>query len=196
MRFAIMILALALLVPAGVSRADVGTPQPVPKPARPAIDDHPGEEEDTQDPRQQAERYYRDASDEVARGNKDLAAGNSRSAEDEFRRALQRGRDAVTLDSTYAEAWNLVGFTSRMLGDYPGSLTACRAALRQKPDFAPAHEDLGEGLLESGDPAGAGEQLEALRRIGDTALVAQLQVAIDRWHAAHPDSTTAGPSAR
>ncbi len=190
MRASIVPSALALLLAlAPPALASYGSPPPsTPRDGGDAA----RASDEARTPRQQAEPYYHDAYDDVVKGTRELASGDARKAEKRFRRALDRSREAVGIDSTYAEAWNLVGFTSRKLGDYPHSFEAYRAALRQKPDFALAHEYFGEGLLETGDLAGALEHLAALRRIGDAALTAELQGAVDRWRAAHPDSTTVG----
>lgn len=137
--------------------------------------------------REQAERYYRDAYDDVTKGSKDLAGGKAGPARKKFARALDHSREAVELDSTYYQAWNLVGFTSRQLGDYPHSFAAYRVALRLKPDYALAREYYGEGLLETGDLPGALEQLEWLRKLGDAEELADLQGAVDRYRVAHPE---------
>lgn len=192
--------AVVLLLAAPAAWADYGSKPSLPAPARPG-GDTPSSTDAAQTPRQQAEWYYRDAYDGVVKGSKELAAGNAKSAGKRFRRALDRSREAVALDSTYAEAWNLVGFTSRKLGDYPHSFEAYRVALRIQPDFALAHEYYGEGLLETGDLAGARLQLAALRRldagaVGDVSLADELQGAIDRYVAAHPDSTASGAAAK
>lgn len=99
--------------------------------------------------------------------------------------ALDRSREAVEYDSTSAEAWNLVGFSSPKLGDYPGAFAAYRTALRLKPDFALALEYYGEGLLETNDVAGARVQLAALRRTGAHESIVELEEAIEQWEKAH-----------
>src|SRR5882724_6746836 len=137
--------------------------------------------------RQQALPYYKDAYDDVMKGSKELAAGKDKSAKKRFDRARDHSREAAQLDSTYYEAWNLVGFTSRKLGDYPGSFAAYQVALRLKPDFALAREYYGEGLLETGDFAGAMQQFEWLKKIGDQQQLAELQKSIDKYRAAHPE---------
>jgi tetratricopeptide (TPR) repeat protein len=135
--------------------------------------------------RQQADLWFRDAYKDVEKGSAELADGNAGSAQKKFKRALERSRRATELDSTYYQAWNLVGFTSRKLGDYPAAFAAYAVAIRLKPDFAQAREYLGEGLLETGDLAGARVQLAALVKIGDAGQVADLQAAITKYEAAH-----------
>ena len=201
MRHLLRSLPVALVLVASSAWADYGSKPSMPAPSRGAGDTPASPTGAAQTPRQQADWYYREAYDGVVKGSKDLQGGNAKGAEKKFRRALDRSHEAVALDSTYAEAWNLIGFTSRKLGDYPHSFEAYRVALRIKPDFALAHEYYGEGLLETGDLAGARTQLAALRRIdaesvGDVSLTNELQASIDRYVAAHPDSTASGAGSR
>jgi tetratricopeptide (TPR) repeat protein len=136
-------------------------------------------------PRQQADQWYRDAYKDVEKGSQELADGKTENAQKKFRRALERSRRATELDSTHYQAWNLVGFTSRKLGDYPAAFAAYKVAIRLKPDYAQAREYYGEGLLETGDLAGARVQLAALEKIGDEAQTADLRNAIAKYEAAH-----------
>lgn len=142
-------------------------------------------------PRQQAERMYSDAYDEIEKAKLDERAGKGKNAEKRFRRAADRAQSATELDSTYHEAWNLLGFASRKLGDYPKSLAAYRTSIRRAPNYAPAREYYGAALLESGDVAGAEKQLEWLRRLGANDLATELDRAIapHRKASAAPDST-------
>jgi tetratricopeptide (TPR) repeat protein len=189
MRHRSVLTLLALAVLATPAFASYGSKPSLPQPG--ASTSGAGSEQDAGDAgsqREQADRYYRDAYDDVMKGSQDLAAGRAGPAKRKFQRALERSREAVELDSTRSEAWNLVGFTSRQLGDHPHSFAAYRVALRLKPDFALAREYYGEGLLETGDIDGALEQLAWLRRIGDAEQLADLQAAVDRYRAAHPDA--------
>lgn len=115
-------------------------------------------------PRQEAERLYADARDEVEKAKKDLEAGKSKNAEKKFRKALDRGEHAVEIDPKYHEAWNLVGYASRHLKNYDRALAAYEKCLALKPDYAPAREYLGEAYLELGQPEKAREQLAWLKR--------------------------------
>ena len=145
--------------------------------------------------RQQADQWYGDAYDDVTKARQDLTDGNAKDAEKKFKRALDRARHAVEADSTYHQAWNLIGFAARKLGDYPQSLAAYQTCLRIKPDFAPAREYYGEALLETGDVKGAEEQLSWLQRLNAGDLVTQLQAAITAHGGAHADSTAAPAAA-
>ena len=144
--------------------------------------------------RAQAERYYSDGYNDIAKAGKEADKGKKDSSLKRYRRARERCQQAVQLDSTYHEAWNLVGFTSRKLGDYPASFAAYRVALRLKPDFALAYEYYGEGLLETGDLAGAREQLAALSKCGTPELIAELEASISKYVATHPEPATATPA--
>lgn len=136
--------------------------------------------------RQQAEQWYGDAYDDITKAKKGTADGKAKAAEKSYRRAIERAQRAVEYDSTYHEAWNLIGFASRKLGDYPKSLAAYRTALKIAPDYAPAREYYGEALLETGDWNGAREQLAWLQKQGvDQAK--ELETAIDAWQKAHPE---------
>lgn len=181
-RLALIVAACALLAPPAF--ADYGRTPP-PPPASGGSSSEPSREPGVAlTPRQQADVSYRDAYNDVAKATAELEQGKKDSAIKKLKRALERSRRAVELDSTYTEAWNLVGFTSRKLGDYPAAFAAYRTAIRQNPRYAQAREYYGQGLLEQGDLAGAREQLGWLRRIGDTALQAQLQSSIDKYEAA------------
>src|SRR5215831_3940666 len=68
--------------------------------------------------RQDAERAYALAYEDLAKAKKDETAGNTKNAQKKYKKALERVENAVSLDPNYAEAWNLVGYASRKLGDY------------------------------------------------------------------------------
>lgn len=93
-------------------------------------------------PRQEAERWYGDAYDEIAKAKKEIADGKAKNADKRFRKAMERGERAVELDSTYHEAWNLVGYGARKLKLYDKALAAYERCLTIKPDYAPAREYL------------------------------------------------------
>lgn len=184
---------IALALGATVAFADYGSKPPAPPRPEPGSSETPADATDPS-PKQQADLWYRDAWKDVEKGSQELAAGRAENAQKKFQRALERSRRATTLDSTHYQAWNLVGFTSRKLGDYPSAFAAYAVAIRLKPDYAQAREYYGEGLLETGDLGGARAQLAALEKIGDAALTAELRGAIAKYVAAHgapADSTAA-----
>ncbi len=186
---ALVVVAAALTSPAN---ADYGKPPPAPSTPQGGSGE-PQAQGAQMTPRQMAESSYRDAYDDVAKATAEAAAGKTESARKKFKRAFDRSTRAVEYDSTHTEAWNLVGFSSRKLGDYKAAFAAYRTAIRQNPRFALAREYYGQGLLEQNDLAGAKSQLSWLRRIGDEALTAQLAAAIEKYEAAHTAPATMKP---
>lgn len=130
-------------------------------------------------PRQQAEALYADGYDEMLKAKQDYADGKAKNAEKKLKRSLDRGQRAVELDSTYHEAWNLVGYASRKLGKYDDALAAYQHCLRIKPDYAPAREYLGEAYVELKQLDKAKEQLAALEQLNATEDAATLRAAIE-----------------
>ena len=150
-------------------------------------------------PREEAEQLYASAYEQVAQARKDLAGGKAKNAEKRFRQARELGEKAVALDRDYHEAWNLVGFAARKLGDYEKAFEAYEKCLAIKPDYAPAREYLGEAWLEKGDAGRARAQLALLEGYGERATedARTLRTAIEAYDAAHAatdaaDSTGAG----
>ena len=185
MRSPILPAAVLVAVLATTAAANMGG-SPPPEPAAPPQGEIKPTESQTA--RQQAEQLYGGAYDDVAKANKDLAGGKEKNAQKKLKHALERAADAVALDSTYHEAWNLVGYASRKLGDYPRSLAAYDHCLRIKPEYAPAREYLGEALVELGRIREAREQLAWLQRLNAADQSTTLAARIDAWQAAHPDS--------
>src|SRR5204863_7251833 len=66
---------------------------------------------------------------------------------------------------TSADVLNYLGYTHRMLGDYPGSLDFYQQALARDPDHKGAREYLGELYLKMNQLANASAQLTALTRL-------------------------------
>lgn len=131
-------------------------------------------------PRQQAEAWYHDAYEDVAKANEALAAKkpDAKKSDKLFRRAIERAGRALELDGRYPEALNLQGFAWRKLGDFERSVAAYQACLELKPDYAAAREYYGQALLAKGDRAGAEGQLEWLKRLKADDLAKQLEAAI------------------
>jgi tetratricopeptide (TPR) repeat protein len=150
-------------------------------------------------PRQQAEVLYADGYDEVQKAKRDIADGKAKNAEKKLKRALDRGLRATELDTTYHEAWNLIGYAARKLGDYDRSLAAYERCLRLKPGYAPAREYLGEAYVELGRLDDARAQLGWLVRLGADEETRTLKGAIEAAEAkagARPaDGAGASPDA-
>jgi tetratricopeptide (TPR) repeat protein len=137
--------------------------------------------------RQEAERSYGQAYEEIAKAKKDLEAGKTKNADKRYKRALESAERATALDARYHEAWNLVGYAARKLKDYPKAFAAYEKCLAVKPDYAPAREYMGEAYLERGDLTKAREQLVLLERLSGEEDAKDLRAAIEIYEKAHPE---------
>ena len=88
-----------------------------------------------------------------------------------YREARERFEAATKADPSVKEAWNLVGYTSRRLGDYEASLAAYEKALALNPTYSEAIEYRGEAYL-------------ALNRVDDAKTAYLTLFAGSRAHAA------------
>ena len=146
--------------------------------------------------RAEAQKSYTKAWDLSEDAKKDLAGGKSDAAKKRFGKALKKFKEAAEIDPTYYEAWNMIGFCSRKTGDLPASLAAYQKCLEIEPEYAQAHEYLGETYLGMNDVAKAKEQLMWLvARKSDQA--GELATKIEAFEksgpgAAQPDSTAKG----
>jgi len=185
-----LILIVALAAPAFANMGGSPAPEPASNP--------PGEVKAVAavTPRQQAEQLYGGAYDDIAKANLDLANGKGKNAQKKYKRALDRASEAVALDTTYFEAWNLVGFAARKLADYPRSLAAYGTCLKLQPGYAAAREYLGEAYVELGRIREAREQLAWLERLNAADQAKTLSARITEWQSAHPDSLAPAPAAK
>lgn len=193
MRVPVLFPILLLSFTATLAFASGGSRPSTPPPSSPGSTP---EASDQKTPRQQAEEWYADAYDDVAKAKEALAAEkpDPKKAEKLFKRAIERAGRALDYDKNYYEALNLQGFSWRKLGNYEKSLDAYAACLRIEPDYAPAREYYGEALLEHGDREGAESQLVWLKRLRATEYVTQLEAAIAAAPAA--DSVKAAKAAK
>ena len=196
LRWMLCVVPTLVAVPALASMGGGGSKpeQPPPSSSNPSSSSA-SESDDSSSPRKQAERSYADAYEQVGKGNADLANSKAKDAQKKFKKALADAQEAVQLDPKYHEAWNLVGYTSRKLGDYDGALKAYATCLDIKPDYAPAREYLGEAYIELGQIDKAREQLVMLDHQEATDEAKTLKSKIDAWSSAHPDSSAARPAA-
>ena len=186
-------LALWLTLVAGMAMASGGSKPPPPSTSNPSM---PSGSSDSQasGPRQEAERTYALAYDEMTKAKEDLEKGKAKNAGKKFKKALEHAEHATALDAEYHEAWNLVGYCARKLGDYDKAFAAYEKCLSIKGDYAPAREYLGEAYLEKNDPKKAREQLVLLEKSGEAQEeAARLFSAIEVYEKAHPEA--AAPAA-
>jgi tetratricopeptide (TPR) repeat protein len=68
-------------------------------------------------------------------------------AKEQYSDAREKFEQAVQLNPSMPEAWNMLGYTRRKLGDYPSALTAYDKALSLRPSFPEAIEYRGEAFM-------------------------------------------------
>lgn len=100
----------------------------------------------------------------------DTAKNRLRSAREHFRKAVEAKPDMK-------EAWNMLGFTSRKLGDYEESLIAYERALALAPDYPEAIEYRAELFLLTGRLAETKESYVSLQKM-DAAYANTLKTAM------------------
>jgi tetratricopeptide (TPR) repeat protein len=195
----VLLLAAVAVAPAGANFGGGGGSKDEPKPST-SISSM------SMTPREEAERLYADGREEIEKAKKDLADGKAKNAEKKFKKALDRGERAVSMDPKYHEAWNLVGYSARHLKNYDRSLEAYNKCLELKPDYTLAREYLGEAYLEMGKLDQAKEQLAWLQGNAPASQDAKdLAKAVGDYEKAHgmapsgaggaaPDSAHSAPS--
>jgi Tfp pilus assembly protein PilF len=99
-------------------------------------------------------RLHPRSAEEVSRGYRYLADGDTERAEVAFRHAL-------AFDPDFPEGENGLGLVARLRGDLPAARRAFERAISLRPDFAEAHANLGELLLAGGAGQEAEERLRA-----------------------------------
>ena len=104
-----------------------------------------------------------------------------------FSQARERFRTVVGADPGLKEAWNLIGYTSRRLGEFEESLSAYDAALKLEPDYPEAIEYRAELFLLTGRLAQAREAFELLQKSNPSYAGVLLQ-SMRAWVAKPPAS--------
>ncbi len=97
-----------------------------------------------------------------------------------FGRSRERFRVAVGADANMKEAWNMLGFTSRKLGDYEESLQAYDKALALAPDYPEAIEYRAELFLLTGKLAQAKEAYAFLLK-SSPSYAGVLKTSMNDW---------------
>lgn len=168
-RSAVLGAALALILTAETVSSSGSSPSAPPRQEPPssqmppAQQVEPGAKENTTLARAEAEKLYAKGYEAAQDAKKEQKAGKAGDAKKKFGKALKKFEGAVERDATYFEAWNMVGFCERNLGNLDRAFAAYEKALTLKPDYDEAHEYLGEAYLMSGDVAKAKVELAWLR---------------------------------
>lgn len=68
-----------------------------------------------------------------------------------YRKAIGGFKKAIKLDPGYYEAWNMLGYSNRKVGQLGEAFAAYETCLKLKPDYDLAHEYLGEAWLQAGN---------------------------------------------
>lgn len=122
-----------------------------------------------------------------------FASQYSETAKARLRTARENFRKAVEADPQMKEAWNMIGFTSRKLGDYQESLSAYEKALALNPEYPEAIEYRAELFVLTGRLAEAKDSYAKLLTM-DAAYAATLKTAMQdhlKSGKAFPSSVTA-----
>jgi tetratricopeptide (TPR) repeat protein len=110
-----------------------------------------------------------------------------------FSQARERFRTVVSADPNLKEAWNLLGYTSRRLGEYEESLSAYDAALKLEPDYPEAIEYRAELYLLTGRLTQAREAYATLQKSNPSYAGVLLQ-SMRSWVASPPASAVVEPA--
>jgi len=111
---------------------------------------------------------------EEAKRNKEAVTGG-------FERARDKFRVATEADPNMKEAWNMLGYTSRMLGDYDASLKAYEKALALQPDYPEAIEYRAELFLLTGRLADAKDAYAWLLKSSKPEYAETLKASMKDW---------------
>jgi Flp pilus assembly protein TadD len=101
----------------------------------------------------------------VSKDAPDLTAVRAKIKSKDFKSALADLTAMVDKGVQHADVYNLLGFSLRKSGDYPGALTFYRKALDFDADHKGAHEYLGELYVETGQLPKAKEHLAILEKL-------------------------------
>jgi tetratricopeptide (TPR) repeat protein len=95
----------------------------------------------------------------------DYRAGQTHVKAEQWAEALPPLQAAIRTDPKNADAWNLLGFAYRHLGDMDNSFKHYERALQLNPGHRDAHEYVGEAYLQVGQLEGAEKHLKALDKL-------------------------------
>jgi len=106
------------------------------------------------------------------------ASDNQQAVSAGFRKARDNFRTAAATEPGMKEAWNMVGYTSRRVGDYEESLAAYDKALALAPDYPEAIEYRAELFLLTGRLAQVKEAYATLQKSSSPAYASALKTSM------------------
>jgi len=136
---------------------------PPPSEMPPADQNQPPDSTKAKAARAELEQLYAKGYDEAQEAKKLKQDGKAGDAKKKFGKAIKKFEAAVDRDPAYYQAWNMLGYCSRNLGDLKRAFSAYEKCLSIKPDYDEAHEYLGEAYLQSGNLEKAKVELAWLR---------------------------------
>ena len=89
------------------------------------------------------------------------------SQSDKYTEAVLDFKKAISINANYAEAYNMLGYCTRKLGNVQEAFGYYDKALSLKPNFPEAREYYGEAYLQSGDLTKAVQQYVILQKAGN-----------------------------
>ncbi len=174
----------ALVLAAATALASGSAPSPPPRETPSSSEMPPSDQSQPPDStkakaaRAELEQVYAKGYDEAQEAKKLKKDGKAGDAKKKFGKAMKKFESAVERDPAYYQAWNMLGYCSRNLGDLKRAFSAYEKCLSIKPDYDEAHEYLGEAYLQSGNLEKAKVELAWLRA-NDTKEADELAEKID-----------------
>ena len=161
-RFALAPLPLAFVAALALASAAAAAPSPPSsepsQPVTPTATSTPADQ-DAAETRALAEQEYKKGYKDSEDATKLKQKGKTAESTEKFGKALKHFEEAIRLYEPYAEAWNMVGYCSRNVGDLHRAFDAYDRSLAIRPDYEEAHEYVGEAYLMAGNIEKAKEQL-------------------------------------
>jgi tetratricopeptide (TPR) repeat protein len=99
---------------------------------------------------------------EDSKADPDYAAGKAAAEKKDFATAVMHLEKAVATNAENADAFNLLGYSQRNLGDFDAAFASYGKALAINPKHKGAHEYIGEAYLKTGNLEKAEEHLKKL----------------------------------
>ena len=159
--------ALALIVATAFASGSAPSPPPRETPSTsdmpPADQNQPPDSVKAKAAHAELEQLYAKGYDEAQEAKKLKKDGKAGDAKKKFGKAIKKFEAAVDRDPAYYQAWNMLGYCARNLGDLKRAFSAYEKCLSIKPDYDEAHEYLGEAYLQSGNLEKAKVELAWLR---------------------------------